>query len=76
MINGYIFGNVPGLEMCVGDRVDWHLFGMGSETDLHSSMYLVYLTLLCLCNVSLVFASLITTGRGVALRSLNLVVNS
>jgi hypothetical protein len=44
MINGYIFGNVPGLEMCVGDRVDWHLFGMGSETDLHSSMFFVYLT--------------------------------
>ena len=36
MINGYIFGNVPGLEMCIGDRVDWHIFGMGSETDLHS----------------------------------------
>ncbi len=37
MINGYIFGNVPGLDMCVGDKVDWHLFGMGSETDIHSS---------------------------------------
>ncbi|XP_028410186.1 hephaestin-like protein [Dendronephthya gigantea] len=36
MINGYIFGNVPDLKMCVGDVVDWHLFGMGSETDLHS----------------------------------------
>ena len=42
MINGYIFGNVPDLEMCVGDRVDWHIFGMGSETDLHSSMCFGY----------------------------------
>ena len=38
MINGYFFANVPDLNMCVGDRVNWHLFGMGSETDLHSGI--------------------------------------
>ena len=45
VINGYIFGNLPGLDMCVGDRVDWHLFGMGSETDLHPSKCLIDLIL-------------------------------
>ncbi|KAJ6664911.1 hypothetical protein lerEdw1_005883 [Lerista edwardsae] len=35
-INGYIFGNLPGLEMCAGESVSWHLFGMGSEMDIHS----------------------------------------
>ncbi|XP_066475399.1 ferroxidase HEPHL1 [Tiliqua scincoides] len=35
-INGYIFGNLPGLEMCTGESVSWHLFGMGSEIDIHS----------------------------------------
>lgn len=35
-INGYIFGNQPGLVMNEGDRVRWYLFGMGSEVDLHT----------------------------------------
>ena len=26
-INGYMFGNLPGLRMCKGDRVSWHLIG-------------------------------------------------
>ncbi|KAH0625203.1 hypothetical protein JD844_033429 [Phrynosoma platyrhinos] len=38
-INGYIFGNLPGLEMCAGERVSWHLFGMGTETDIHSVQF-------------------------------------
>lgn len=36
-INGYIFGNLQGLEMQQGDRVRWHLLAMGSEIDLHSA---------------------------------------
>ena len=24
-INGYVYGNQPGLNMCVGDRVSWHI---------------------------------------------------
>jgi len=36
-INGYIFGNLQGLEMTEGDRVRWHLIGMGSEVDLHTA---------------------------------------
>ncbi|XP_042316140.1 ferroxidase HEPHL1 isoform X2 [Sceloporus undulatus] len=38
-INGYIFGNLPGLEMCAGEQVSWHLFGMGTETDVHSVQF-------------------------------------
>jgi hypothetical protein len=36
-INGYIFGNLPGLEMNEGDRTRWYLFGLGSEMDLHTA---------------------------------------
>jgi manganese oxidase len=35
-INGYIFGNLPGLVMKQGERVRWYLLGMGNEKDLHS----------------------------------------
>jgi hypothetical protein len=35
-INGYIFGNLPGLIMKKGDRVRWYLLGMGNEIDLHT----------------------------------------
>jgi hypothetical protein len=36
-INGYIFGNLPGLVMKDGERVRWYLLGMGSEQDLHTA---------------------------------------
>jgi hypothetical protein len=36
-INGYIYGNLPGLEMNQGERVRWYLFGLGSENDLHTA---------------------------------------
>lgn len=36
-INGYIFGNLPGLEVKQGQRVRWHLVGMGTEVDLHTA---------------------------------------
>ncbi len=35
-INGYIFGNLPGLVMKKGDKVRWYLLGMGAEQDLHT----------------------------------------
>jgi manganese oxidase len=35
-INGYIYGNLPGLEINEGERVRWYLFGLGSESDLHT----------------------------------------
>lgn len=36
-INGYIFGNTPGLEINEGERVRWYLFGLGSEKDFHTA---------------------------------------
>jgi manganese oxidase len=35
-INGFIFGNLPGLYIKAGDKVRWHLLAMGNEIDLHS----------------------------------------
>jgi hypothetical protein len=35
-INGFIFGNLPGLTMKRGERVRWYLLGMGNEIDLHT----------------------------------------
>lgn len=36
-INGYVFGNLPGLEMNEGERVRWYLVGLGSEQDFHTA---------------------------------------
>jgi FtsP/CotA-like multicopper oxidase with cupredoxin domain len=35
-VSGYIFGGPPGLVMDSGQRVRWHVLGMGNESDLHS----------------------------------------
>jgi manganese oxidase len=35
-INGFIFGNLPGLTMKQGEKVRWYLLGMGNEIDLHT----------------------------------------
>lgn len=34
-INGYIFGNLPGLDMKQNTHVRWYISGLGSESDLH-----------------------------------------
>jgi FtsP/CotA-like multicopper oxidase with cupredoxin domain len=36
-INGYIFGNLPALQMNEGERTRWYLFALGSENDLHTA---------------------------------------
>nr|XP_030128351.3 hephaestin isoform X1 [Taeniopygia guttata]XP_030128352.3 hephaestin isoform X1 [Taeniopygia guttata] len=38
-INGLMFGNLPGLDVCEGDKVSWHLLGLGSETDVHRAVF-------------------------------------
>lgn len=38
-INGYMFGNLPGMELCQHRAVAWHLFGMGNEQDVHSVFF-------------------------------------
>lgn len=35
-INGFIFGNLPLLDMKVGERVRWYLIALGDATDLHT----------------------------------------
>jgi len=35
-INGFVFGNLRGLEMFQKERVDWYLVGMGNEVDIHT----------------------------------------
>lgn len=38
-INGYLYANLPGLELCLGDRVSWHLIGLGNEVDMHTAYF-------------------------------------
>jgi manganese oxidase len=35
-MNGFVYGNLPGLEMKLGERVRWYLMAMGTEVDLHT----------------------------------------
>ncbi len=35
-INGYSFGNLPGLTMHKSERVRWYVMAMGTEVDLHT----------------------------------------
>uniref|UniRef100_A0A3Q0SH15 Hephaestin n=1 Tax=Amphilophus citrinellus TaxID=61819 RepID=A0A3Q0SH15_AMPCI len=35
-INGFMYGNLPGLSMCQGNKIQWHLFALGDEVDMHS----------------------------------------
>lgn len=38
-INGYMYGNLPGLSVCEDTNVRWYLFGMGNEVDIHSAYF-------------------------------------
>ncbi|KAI2656580.1 Ferroxidase HEPHL1 [Labeo rohita] len=38
-INGYVYGNLPALKVCVGRPVSWHLFSIGNEVDIHSAYF-------------------------------------
>ena len=35
-INGYLFGNLPGLQMKASTHVRWYVLGMGTEGDIHT----------------------------------------
>uniref|UniRef100_A0A3B4G9M4 Ceruloplasmin n=1 Tax=Pundamilia nyererei TaxID=303518 RepID=A0A3B4G9M4_9CICH len=35
-INGLLYGNLRGLSMCQGNKIQWHLFALGNEVDMHS----------------------------------------
>ncbi|MBZ0169308.1 MAG: multicopper oxidase domain-containing protein [Kofleriaceae bacterium] len=36
VVNGYVYGNLPGLTMKQGERVRWYLQAYGTEVDLHT----------------------------------------
>ncbi len=36
-INGYVFGNLPALQMNEGERTRWYLFALGDEIDIHTA---------------------------------------
>jgi FtsP/CotA-like multicopper oxidase with cupredoxin domain len=35
-INGYLYGNLPGLDLKRGEKVRWYTMGSGTETGLHT----------------------------------------
>jgi FtsP/CotA-like multicopper oxidase with cupredoxin domain len=35
-INGYVYGNMPGLTVKQGERVRWYVVRIGTEVDLHT----------------------------------------
>jgi len=35
-INGFVYGDLPGLTMAEGDKVRWHVLSMGTEIDIHT----------------------------------------
>lgn len=35
-VNGYVYGNLPGLTMKQGERVRWYMLSIGTEVDLHT----------------------------------------
>lgn len=47
-INGYLYGNLPGLSMCQGNKIHWHMFALGNEVILSSCCFMA-LTLLLAC---------------------------
>ncbi|XP_019376637.1 PREDICTED: hephaestin [Gavialis gangeticus] len=38
-INGFMFSNMPKLEVCKGDTVAWHLMGLGTQADIHGAVF-------------------------------------
>ncbi|MCB9151091.1 MAG: multicopper oxidase domain-containing protein [Caldilineaceae bacterium] len=35
-MNGYVFGNLPGLTMAKGEQARWYVMAMGTEVDIHT----------------------------------------
>lgn len=36
-INGYLYGNLPGLNMVEGQHIRWYVIGMGGRNDIHTA---------------------------------------
>ena len=38
-VNGYLYANLPGLQMCLGEKISWHVIGFGNEVDMHTAYF-------------------------------------
>ncbi|UYV79207.1 HEPHL1 [Cordylochernes scorpioides] len=38
-LNGLMYGNLEGLNMCLKEVVSWHVLGFGKNTDLHTAYF-------------------------------------
>lgn len=34
-INGRVFGNLEGLDLCFGDKISWYMVGIGIDIDVY-----------------------------------------
>ncbi|TRZ04025.1 hypothetical protein DNTS_023059 [Danionella cerebrum] len=34
-VNGFMYGNLPNLDLCYGEHAVWHTLGLGTEVDIH-----------------------------------------
>ena len=37
-VNGRFYGNLEGLDLCIGDKVAWYLAAFGNTVDMHTGM--------------------------------------
>lgn len=42
-MNGFLYGNLPGLSICQGNKIHWHLFGLGNEVMMMMMMIMMKL---------------------------------
>lgn len=41
-INGLLYGNLPGLSVCQGNKIHWHLFALGNEVIMNDDDVIKY----------------------------------
>lgn len=41
-INGLLYGNLPGLSICQGNKIHWHLFALGNEVIINDDDVIKY----------------------------------
>ena len=43
-MNGIFYGNLQGLDVCVGEKAAWYLAALGNEVDMHTGWPTLFLT--------------------------------
>ncbi|KAL9973401.1 hypothetical protein ACROYT_G019857 [Oculina patagonica] len=38
-INGFLYANLPSLDMCIDEKISWHMIGLGNEVDMHTAYF-------------------------------------